>query len=410
MSSEHLPEEAHTATTLDSVSAEEPRLVRETPPVTVSGTVRVDARTRKLAARIESGDIAVIDVKDLDRDTAQAFVSAGVSAVLNAAPSITGRYPNLGPLVLLEAGITLIDDLGADIMTLKEGATVRLDGDAVTVKGSVVATGRRQTVASVREATERAREGFSAQIQAFAATTGEYLERESRLVMSGTVLPELATDLDGRVVLVVLDDADVRDQLKGARAWLRDTYPFVVAVDGGAHVAAQMRLRPDVIVGDMEIVPEKLLRSRAELVVGLSERYRSGADRLKRMGLEYHAVDTTVSAADIAILLASYAGASAIVVAGEHATFEDFLDRGRTGMAASFFTRLRAGGQMIPLSAVAATYQPRMRAGLFVLLVVSALLALGTAFLTTPLGNDIYHQITRTVSDTQSVSAPSEAN
>ena len=237
-----------------------------------------------------------------------------------------------------------------------------------------------------------------------------YLERESRLVMSGTVLPQLATDLEGRVVLVVLDDSDVKEQLKDARSWLRDTHPFVIAVDGGAHLAAQMRLRPDVIVGDMEIVPEKLLRSHAELVVGMAERYRSGADRLKRMGLECHLVDTTVSATDIAILLASYAGASAIVIAGEHATFEDFLDRGRTGMAASFFTRLRAGGRMIPLSAVAATYQPRMRAGLFVLLIASALVALGAAFFTTPLGNDIYHHIIHTVSDAQSVSAPSEAN
>lgn len=365
----------------------------------VTGAVRVDSRARKLAARIEAGQIAVIDMRDLDRDTAQAFVSAGVSAVLNAAPSITGRFPNLGPTVLVEAGVVLIDDLGSDIMTIKEGTNVVLTGGTVTHHGKVVATGQRQSLQSVREATDAARSGFSAQIQAFAATTGEYLEREAALVVNGAVLPELPTDLHNRIVLVVLDDSDVRRQLKQAQAWLRDTHPFVIGVDGGAQAAARAHVRPDVIVGDMEIIPEKLIRSRAQLVVGSSEQYRQGADRLKRMGLEFHLVDTTVTAADIAILLASYAGAKAVVVAGEHATFEDFLDRGRTGMAASFFTRLRAGSQLISLSAVVATYRPRLRAPMFVALVASAAVAFGAAVMTTPLGEDVYYLLTQNLPD-----------
>lgn len=382
----------------------------KTQPASLSGVVRVDARARKLAARMEPGDIAVIDFRDLDRATAQAFVAAGASAVLNAAESMTGRYPNLGPLVLLEAGITLVDDLGPDVMTLLEGNKVVIKDGEVIHKGKTVATGKRMTVEAVREATSIAREGFATQIQAFAATTGEYLERESALLMSGSGLPELSISLEDRVVVVVLDDKDSPAQLRAARAWLNDTHPLVIAVDGGAEIAAQARLKPSVIVGDMEIITEKQLRSGAELIVGSGDQHTAGADRLKRMGLDYHTVTTAASAADIAILLATMAGAKAVVTAGEHATFDDFLDRGRNGMAAAFFTRLRAGGKLIALPAVAATYKPRVRLPIFVLLIVSAMVALGAALFTTPLGQDVIHEIATAFSSTADVPASVETN
>lgn len=349
----------------------------------------MDANARKLATRLEPGDIAIIDFRDLDRATAQAFIAAGAAAVLNAATSMTGRYPNLGPLVLLEAGIALVDDLGPDIMTVKEGVVINVNYDDVTHKGKVVATGQRISLTDARQTTDSAREGFATQIQAFAATTGEYLEREAPLVMSGSGMPDIATDLTDKIVLLVLDDADAAAQLAAGRAWINDTHPVVIAVDGGAEIAHAARLKPSVIVGDMELVPEKLLRSQADLVIGSAERYAGGADRVKRMGLSSHMVTTTASAPDLAILMAALAGARAIVTVGDHTTFEDFLDRGRTGMAASFFTRLRAGGQLISLPAVVATYRPRIRVGVFILMVIAAAAALGTAFLTTPFGHDL---------------------
>lgn len=356
---------------------------------TISGVARVDANARKLAARLEHGEIAVIDFRDLDRATAQAFVAAGANAVLNAAPSMSGRYPTLGPLVLLDAGIALLDDLGADIMTVKDGSTLSIVGQEVTQSGRIVATGQRITLETAREVTEASREGFATHIQTFAATTGEYLEREGALLISGSGMPELSHDLRGKVVLLVLDDADAPAQLRKARAWIRDTDPFIIAVDGGAALARDAGLKPAIIVGDMELIPEKLLRSDAELVVGTHSQYAKGVERLKRMGLSHHSVSTTSSAADLAVLLATYGHAKAIVTAGEHTTFDDFFDRGRTGMAAAFFTRLRAGGKLIPLPVVQATYKPRIRLGSFLALIAAAALALGTALVTTPLGHDI---------------------
>src|SRR6478609_133696 len=77
------------------------------------GTARVDRRTRDLLPRLRPGDVAVIDHVDLDRGTAQALVDAGVVAVIDAAATISGRYPNLGPQTLAAAGIVILDGVGA---------------------------------------------------------------------------------------------------------------------------------------------------------------------------------------------------------------------------------------------------------------------------------------------------------
>ena len=49
-----------------------------------------------------------------------------VTGVVNAAPSISGRYPNLGPEILVDSGVILIDGVGEKIFgRLKDGAKIR---------------------------------------------------------------------------------------------------------------------------------------------------------------------------------------------------------------------------------------------------------------------------------------------
>ena len=88
------------------------RRSRNPEPGSIVGTARLDRRTKRLVGRLRPGDIAVIDHVDLDRVAADSLVAVGVAAVLNAKPSVSGRYPNLGPEVLISAGIPLLDDLG----------------------------------------------------------------------------------------------------------------------------------------------------------------------------------------------------------------------------------------------------------------------------------------------------------
>src|ERR1700684_4671623 len=81
----------------------------------VIGTARVDRDIDRLLRRVCPGDIVVLDVLDLDRITADALVEADVAAVVNASPSVSGRYPNMGPEVLVNNGVTLIDETGPEI-------------------------------------------------------------------------------------------------------------------------------------------------------------------------------------------------------------------------------------------------------------------------------------------------------
>src|SRR5690554_8177036 len=91
----------------------------------IAGTVRVDSRTKNLTKRLRPGDVAVIDHLDIDRVSAEALVACRPAAVLNAARSTSGRYPNLGPEILVEAGVPLVDDLGPDVLTVPEGRPLR---------------------------------------------------------------------------------------------------------------------------------------------------------------------------------------------------------------------------------------------------------------------------------------------
>src|SRR3954449_13540339 len=121
------------------------RRTRPAEPGVTTGPVRLDRRTKRLVGRLRPGDIAVIDHVDLDRVAADSLVALGVAAVLNAKPSISGRYPNLGPEVLIQAGIPVIDDLGETLFeSLREGEIVRVEGDTVYRGEEPVATGTRQ--------------------------------------------------------------------------------------------------------------------------------------------------------------------------------------------------------------------------------------------------------------------------
>ena len=66
-------------------------------------------RTKLLVKHLSRGDVALVDHLDIDRVSAEELIAAGAVAVLNCRPSSCGSYPNLGPQLLVEAGILLID-------------------------------------------------------------------------------------------------------------------------------------------------------------------------------------------------------------------------------------------------------------------------------------------------------------
>ena len=358
-------------------------------PPGVVGAARLDRRTKRLSKRLRAGDIAIIDHVDLDRIAAEGLIAARVVAVVNVAPSISGRYPNLGPEILLAAGIPLLDDIDGDAFgQLREGDLVRLQDDTLyDAEGRVVAKGTVQTTESVAAAMAEARAGLAVQLEAFASNTMEYLKRERELLLDGVGVPDISTQLDGRHVLVVVRGYDYRQDLAALRHYIREFRPVLIAVDGGADALLDEGLKPHLIVGDMDSVSDRALRCGAEVVV---HAYRDGVApglaRVQELGIDPVVFPAAGTSEDVALLLADDKGASLIVAVGTHATLVEFLDKGRSGMASTFLTRLRVGGKLIDAKGVSRLYRSRIPAHTLALLVFATFVVFAVSLVVTPGG------------------------
>ncbi len=364
------------------------RRTRSAEPGTISGTVRLDRRTKRLVGRLRPGDIAVIDHVDLDRVAADSLVAVGVAAVLNAKPSVSGRYPNLGPEVLIQAGIPLVDDLGEQLFDrLREGDAVRVEGDTVRRDGEPVAQGRRQDMESVAKAMADAREGLSVQLEAFAANTMDYLKLERDLLLDGVGVPDVETRISGRHCLIVVRGYDYKADLDVLRPYIREFKPVLIGVDGGADALVEAGYTPDMIVGDMDSVSDDVLCCGAEVVVHAYPDGRApGLARVNRLGVPAIAFPAAATSEDIALLLADEKGASLIVAVGTHWTLVEFLDKGRAGMASTFLTRLKVGGKLVDAKGVSRLYRHSMSGSSLLLLVLSAIAAMASAVAVSTVG------------------------
>jgi uncharacterized membrane-anchored protein len=331
-----------------------------------------------LLVRLQPGEVAVIDHEDLDRVAAEGLVARGASAVVNARPSITGRYPNLGPLVLVQAGVPLIDDIGPLLMRkLKEGAEIRVDGDRVYVGEEMVGVGVRQSEDAILTAMDGARSRLAGQFDAFAKNTLEYLQLERDLLFGGEGMPELEHDISHRHVLVVVRGTNYREDLAALRAYVRDVKPVLVGVDGGADALREQGYTPHVVVGDMDSVSEEALRSGAEIVLhSYPGGDAPGRERLEGLGVSYKVVEASGTSEDVAYLLAHDKGADLIVSVGSHGNLREFLDKGRRGMASTFLVRLRVGEILVDAKGVSRMYRGNIRARDLALLVGAALFSM----------------------------------
>ncbi len=363
----------------------------------VTGTARVGKPTSTLLARLRPDDIAVIDHVDLDRDTATALVEAGVRAVVNAAPMISGRYANLGPEVLAEAGILVVDQVGITGMDkLHDDQLIRVhDGVvyAVAPNGHTeeLAIGRTLDLAQVHSEMDQARSGLVVQLDTLAHTASDFLRREQELLLNGRGLPELATPLTGRPVVVVAQ-AEHAD-LQAIREFVREQAPVVVAVGAAADDVLGLSWAPDVVIvtaGDPGSVPSTDALRVANDVVLLAPRGSSLAEQasIEAAGVVPQLVDSSATAEDIALLLADKRDAALVVGVGLHTRLEDFLDRHQAGQASSFATRLKVGSRLVDAGAVRSLYTGRARSGQVVLVLLAGLTALLAAIAVTPVGQE----------------------
>lgn len=342
----------------------------------VSGVARVDHRTKALVTRLGPDDIAVIDHVDLDRIAAETLVRARPIAVINAAESMSGRYPNVGPLLLTAAGIPLIDGTGDAVMSINEGSTVTVDDGRILVNGTEVATGTPQTTDSLNERIDVARATMGAELERFAENTLRYIRAEGHLLVDEPDVPSVpGIDFRGRHVLIVVRGIDYKEDLAILRrsGYLAEQKPILVAVDGGADALLEIGKKPDLIIGDFDSVSEEALQCGARLVVhGYRDGRAPGGERLEKLGLPFEVYGSEGTSEDIAMLLAYEKGCELIVAVGTHNSMVEFLDKGRAGMASTFLVRLKVGPMLVDAKGVSRLYQSTVRSKDLIAMVLAA--------------------------------------
>lgn len=356
----------------------------------IVGTVRTDRDINRLLQRLNPGDIAVIDILDLDRITADALVDARVSAVVNASPSISGRYPNLGPEVLVANGITLIDSIGPEVFKkVKDGSTVRVHNGGIYNGDRRLIAGTPRTDADVHDLMTEAKTGLVAHLEAFSGNTIEFIRSESPLLIDGIGIPDVDIDLRNRHVVVVSDGVGAAHDLKNLKPFIKEYQPVLIGVGTGADTLRKAGYRPLIVVGDPLLMSNDVLKSGAQVVLPAdADGHAAGLERIQDLGVGAVTFPAAGSAADLALLLADHHGASLIVTVGHTASIEEFFDRERQqSNPSTFLTRLKVGAKLVDAKAVATLYRNRFSGGAIALLILAVLVAAITMLWVTSAGD-----------------------
>ena len=350
--------------------------------VEFTGTARLDRRTKRLVRRLGPDDIAIIDHRDLDRVSAEELLATNVRVVVNVSPSMSGRFPNAGPLELVRGGVRLIDVNGdSDLFEeVRDGEPLVVRGSSLFRHGSRLAGGHTLTEVELETQLSEQRGRVTEALESFAENTLRYLREEAKLLSEGVRLPQVQTRFRDKHALVVARGPGLKRDLRIVKPYIRDFRPVLVGVDGGADALLQAGYKPHVIVGDMDSVSDQALQSGAELIVHAYPDGRApGRERIDRLGLPSAVLPSPGISEDIAILLAHEKGAELIVAVGTHFNLLEFLERNREGMSSTFFTRLKVGDKLVDARGVSTLFRGRAGLGPMFLFVFGGLAALAAA-------------------------------
>ena len=337
--------------------------------------IKVDRKTKKLAKRLSTGDIAVINHTDIDEVAANSLVECKIKLVINAAPSISGRYPNKGPKILIDNNILIIDNVGEDVFEeLKEGQVIEVNNGLIYRNGQLIGQGEVMDKSVVEKKTQIAYENMSVELDRFIDNTIEYAKKEKGFILGETEIPKMATNYKDRHVLVVVRGQDYKEDLATIRSYIEEMKPVLVGVDGGADALLECGYTPDVIVGDMDSVTDEALKKAKEIVVHAYVDGRApGLKRVQDLGLDAVVFPAPGTSEDIAMLTAYEYGAELIVALGSHSNMIDFLEKGRKGMASTFLVRLKIGAKLIDAKGVNLLYKSKLKMKYIWALVITAI-------------------------------------
>jgi len=350
-------------------------------PHNIDPIIRIAHRTKVTAPTVLPGEIVLIAHPDLDSVAAEGLVRAKPSAIINCAPFVTGKYPNQGPKVLLSAGIPIYESDTNILDSIPDRSSGRFEASYLVVGGVGSFALRSVSEVDINVALASARENLDSELDAFVRNTLTYLERDSErtLLLDPIIPPDVKTDFFDKPAVVAVRGNRYREDLRLLANFFADAKPLIIAVDGAADELLSIGLVPDVILGDMDSVSDRSLRCGAELIV---HAYASssqpvaapGASRCQQLGLPFMTFPVAGTSEDAALLLAYELGAKLIVAVGTHTHMEDFLDKGRRGMASTFLVRLKVGSRLVDAKGVSSLMSMNQPIGPSLLLLVSAAL------------------------------------
>lgn len=355
---------------------------------TIKGRVLKNRRTKELVPNLKPGDIALIAHEDLDEIAANSLIGAKVKTVINVRRFSTGKYPNPGPLNLLENKISLIECVKDEIWDAVN------DGDEISIIGGTIynnsgfhlAQGKLLNLQDVKAAFKKARENFNPQLENFIKNTIEYAKRELEVIFKEIDLSHIQTTFKGRHCLIVVRGQKYKEDLHALRSYIREMKPVLIGVDGGADALLENGLKPNLIIGDMDSVSDKALKSGAEIVVhAYSDGKAPGIDRIKKLGVSnYKVLPIFGTSEDVAMLVAYEKGAELIVAVGTHSNVIDFLEKGRQGMSSTFLVRLKIGSILMDARGVNQLYKQKFRLKYLIAMAAAAFIPLLVVFIISP--------------------------
>ncbi|KJS22475.1 MAG: thiamin pyrophosphokinase [Clostridiaceae bacterium BRH_c20a] len=330
----------------------------------IKGKVCVDTKTKNLTKRIEPGQIAVICHPDLDEIAAKALVGAKVKAVINAELSITGKYPNLGPQVLLKAGIPLFDDAGIEVMSLADGQMIIINEGKILYKNKIVGIGQEMTEERLKNLLDETQKNINQELSNFVNNTLNYAQKEKELILNEVAFPKIKTNFQGKHVVVVVRGQGYKEDLLAIKPYINEVKPIMVGVDGGADALLELGYKPHLIIGDMDSISDEALKCKAELLVHAYINGKApGIERLNKLNLQYSLFPVPGTSEDAALLLVHAKKAELIVAVGTHSNMIDFLEKGRAGMASTVLVRIKVGAKFIDAKGVSKLYRPKVYFG-----------------------------------------------
>jgi len=331
--------------------------------MTITGTAKIDKKTKNLIKRLEPGDIAIINHEDIDEVGALGLTSSKVKAVINAAKSITGRYPNPGPSIILDANIPIIDNVGEQIMSCNEGSKVTIaDNGEIYIDDRLMAKGEFLTSDKVKVLMQDAKKNIEKSIDKFIDNTLEYAKKEKYLIMGGVEIPKTDTVIKGRHVLIVVRGNNYKEDLAAIKTYIDEVKPVLIGVDGGADALLEYGYKPDIVIGDMDSVSDEALRICRDIIVHAYPNGKApGLLRIKQLGLDAKTFVAPGTSEDIAMLLAYEKEADLIVAVGTHSSMIDFFEKGRKGMGSTFLVRLKIGSSLVDAKGVSKLYNQKLK-------------------------------------------------